>query len=124
MPIVWLGGALDQATVTLLDRELDGQTSSLMHLVVDLTGLVFIDSAGFDALVGIHWRASTRGEPLCFRHGQHVAQQPIELTRGVRRRSRAAAHTAGVGDDAFYLAVAMASVDVDHPPFDDRPEAA
>jgi anti-anti-sigma regulatory factor len=86
--IMWLSGALDQATVTLLDRELDGQAIGLMGLVVDLTGLVFIDAPGLDALVGIHWRAAKRGDRLSFRHGPHVAQRPVELTRTVRLRSR------------------------------------
>jgi anti-anti-sigma factor len=124
MLIMWLTGALDQATVTLLDRELDGQAIGLMGLVVDLTGLVFIDSPGLDALVGIHWRASKRGDRLSFRHGPHVAQRPVELTRTVRLRSRSAARTAGMSDEDFYFALAMACVDVDHPWSGDRPEAA
>lgn len=54
MLIMWLSGALDQATVTLLDRELDGRAVGMMRLVVDLTGPEFIDSPGLDALLGIH----------------------------------------------------------------------
>ena len=67
--VMWLSGELDQATVMLLDREVDRRAVGMMHLVVDLTGLEFIDSAGSDALVGIHWRVSKRGDHLSFRHG-------------------------------------------------------
>jgi anti-anti-sigma factor len=125
MLVMWLSGELDQATVTLLDRELDAQAIGMMHLVVDLTGLEFIDSAGLDALVGIHWRACKRGDRLSFRHGRQVAQRPIELTRTVRLRSRFAARTAGVSEEEdHYFALAMACVNVDHSWSGDRPEAA
>jgi anti-anti-sigma factor len=87
MSVLRLSGTLDQATVTLLDRELDGQAIGLTGLLVDLTGLHFIDSPGLDALVGIHWRASKRGDRLTFRHGTHIAPRPVELTRAVRLRS-------------------------------------
>jgi anti-anti-sigma factor len=122
--IMWLSGALDQATVTLVDRELDGQAIGMMRLVVDLTGVEFIDSSGLDALVGIHWRASKRGDRLSFRHGLQVAQRPVELTRTVRLRSRWAARPVGVSDEDSYFALAMACADVDHPRSGDRPEAA
>jgi ABC-type transporter Mla MlaB component len=130
MPVMWLRGALDQATVTLLDHELDGRAIGLLGLVVDLTGLTFIDSAGLDVLVRMHWRSSTRGEQLTFRHGPQVAQWPVELTRSVRQRSRRMAHGAGVRGEKSAFALAMTrvdvdvDVDVDHPPSDDRPEAA
>jgi len=113
--ILWLSGALDEATATLLDRELDTRAIGTMRLVVDLTGLEFIDSPGLDALVRVHWRASTRGNRLFFRNGQHVAQRPVELTRAVRLRSRNGTPPAGVSDEDSYFALAMACVDVDHP---------
>jgi ABC-type transporter Mla MlaB component len=124
MSIMWLSGALDQPTVTLLDREFGARATGLMGLVVDLTGLVFIDSAGLVALLGIQWRASRRDDRLSFRHGWQVAQRPVELTRSVRLRSRSAARASGVSDENFYFALAMACVDVDHPWSGDRPEAA
>jgi anti-anti-sigma factor len=121
---MWLSGALDQATVALLDRELDARATGAMRLIIDLTALHFIDSPGLDALVGIHWRASKRGDRLSFRHGPHVAQRPVELTRAVGLRSRQTAGTARVSDENFYFALAMACVDVDHSRSGDRPEAA
>lgn len=121
MAIVWLDGELDQATVTLLERELDRPPIGVMGLVVDLTGLWFIDSSGLDALVAIHWRASRRGDRLSFRHGPHLAQQPVELTRSARPRARGPAGTADVSEEDFYCALAMACVDVDHSWSGDRP---
>jgi anti-anti-sigma factor len=112
---MWLSGALDRATATLLDRELDARAVDTMRVIVDLTGLEFIDSPGLDALARVHWRASKRGERLSFRHGPHVAQRPVELTRTVRLRSRRAAPPAGESDENSYFALAMACVDVDHP---------
>jgi anti-anti-sigma regulatory factor len=123
--IMWLSGTLDRATATLLDRELDARAIGLMRLIVDLTGLEFIDSPGRDALVRIHRRSTMRGQRPSFRHGPHVAQPPAELTRTVRLRSRGATRTTGVsGDEDPYFALAMACADVDHPPSGDRPQAA
>ena len=124
MSIMWLSGALDQATVTLLDHELDRRAFGEMALVVDLTDLEFIDSAGLDALIGIDWRASARDDQLSFRHVTRVAQRPAELTSRVRRHARWAAHTTGVSDDDFYFALARACVDVGHPPSGARPDSA
>jgi ABC-type transporter Mla MlaB component len=124
MQIMWLSGALDQATVTLLDHELDRRAIGMMHLVVDLTGLEVIDSAGLDALIGIDWRASERDDQLSFRHVTRVAQAPVELTPSVRRRSRWAAHTTGISDQDFYFALALACVEVGHLPPGDRPGPA
>jgi len=122
--IMWLSGTLDQATATLLDRELDARAIGLTRLIIDLTGLEFIDSPGRDALVRIHRRSTMRGERPSFRHGPHVAQPPAEPTRTARLRSRAATRTTGASDQDPYFALAMACADVDHPSSDDRPEAA
>jgi anti-anti-sigma regulatory factor len=119
--IMWLSGTLDRATATLVDREIDARAIGLLHLIVDLTGLEFIDSPGRDALMRIHWRSTMRGERLSFRHGLHVARRPVELTGTVRLRSRWAT---GVSDADPYFALAMACADVDHPSSGDRPEAA
>jgi anti-anti-sigma factor len=124
MSIMWLSGALDQATVTLLDHELDRRVLGKTYLVVDLTDLEFIDSAGLDALIGIDWRAWARDDQLSFRHVTRVAQRPTELTSRVRRHARWTAHTTGISDDDFYFALARACVDVGHPRSGDRPGAA
>jgi len=122
--IMWLSGTLDRATATLLDRELDARAIGLMRLVIDLTGLEFIDSPGRDALVRIHRRSTMRGQRPSFRHGSDVAQPPAEPTRTARLRSRGATRTTRISDEDPYFALAMACADVDHPSSDDRPEAA
>ena len=122
--IVWLSGALDRCTTTLLEHELDAPTIEPRRLIIDLTGLAFIDSIGIDTLARIHRRASERGDRLCFRHGSHIAQRPPELTRTSQLHSRWLTRTAGVSDTDSYLALAMACVDVDHPRPGDRPGAA
>jgi anti-anti-sigma factor len=121
---IWLSGALDEATAALLDRELDARAIGTMRLIVDLTGLEFIDSPGRDSLLRIHQRASEHGDRLSFRHGPHVAQQPLELTRTVRLRSSGATRHAAVSDEDAYFALAMACADVDHLAPGDRPRAA
>jgi anti-anti-sigma regulatory factor len=122
--IMWLSGTLDRATATLLDREIDARAIGLMRLIVDLTGLEFIDSPGRDALVRIHRRSTMQGQRPSFRHGPRVAQPPVEPTRAVRLRSRGATRATGVSDEDPYFALAMACSDVDHLPSGDRPEAA
>jgi anti-anti-sigma factor len=119
--ILWLSGALDKATSALLDREVNDRSDRPTRLVVDLTGLEFIDSSGLDTLVRMHQRACESGERLFFRQGCHVAQRPLALTRTVQLRSRSAARRAGVNTDDSYFALAMACADVDHPHPGDRP---
>jgi anti-anti-sigma factor len=122
--ILWLSGTLDRATATLLDRELDAPVIRPTRLIVDLTGLEFIDPAGLDTLVRIHECACERGERLSFRHGPHVAQRPRELTRTIQLRSRWATRHPGASHEDSYFALAMACADVDHPRPGDRPGAA
>jgi anti-anti-sigma factor len=119
--ITWLSGALDQATATMLDREIDAHPTGTMRLIVDLTGLEFIDSFGLESLEGIHRTATERGESLCFRYGQHLAQRPRGLVRTVPQRSEWAPQPASVGDEDSYFALAMACADVGHTHSGDRP---
>jgi anti-anti-sigma factor len=88
--IVWLSGTLDRITGTLLDRELDPRAIGTTPVVIDLTGLEFIDSCGQHTLARILHRATKRGDRLTFRHGQHVAQRPLGLIRAVQLRSERA----------------------------------
>jgi anti-anti-sigma factor len=122
--ILWLSGALDGATSALLDRELEAQPTRQVRVVVDLTGLQFIDSGGLDTLVRVRQRACERGHRLSFRRGAHVAQRPLELTRTVALRSRWARRHADVSHEDSYFALALARADVDHPRPGDRPGAA
>ena len=92
--VLWLSGALDRATSALLDREFDAQAGHATRLVVDLTGLEFIDSSGLDTLVRTHRRACESDLRLSFRRGPHVARRPLALTRDVQLRSRPASRRA------------------------------
>jgi anti-anti-sigma factor len=122
--VLWLSGSLDRATSSLLSGELAAQPARPLRVVVDLTGLRFIDSGGLDTLVRIHQRACERGLRLSFRRGAHVAQRPLELTRTVALRSRWATRHAGVSHDNSYFTLASARANVDHPRPGDRPGAA
>ena len=62
--IIWLSGTLDRATTTLLDHELDHKldvrAGGAKRLIVDLTGLEFIDTPGLDGLMRTQQRARAR----------------------------------------------------------------
>jgi anti-anti-sigma factor len=116
-PIVWLSGRLDRKTGTVLDRELDPRAIGTTPLVIDLTGLEFIDTSGLHTLARVVRRATKRGDRLTLRHGQHVAQRPLGLIRALRIRSERAPRPEPPSDDDSHFAFAMANVDVDHPPW-------
>jgi anti-anti-sigma factor len=122
--IVWLSGTLDRISGTLLDRELDPRAIGTTPVVIDLTGLEFIDSCGQHTLARILRRATKRGDRLTFRHGQHVARRPLGLIRAVQLRSERAPRLEPLSHENFYLAVANASADVDQPRPGDRSGAA
>ncbi len=122
--ILWLSGALDRATATLLDRELNARAPAMTRLLVDLTGLEFVDAGGMDSLVRVHRRAYEQRGKLSFRRGPHVAQWPLGLIRIVQLRSEWATRPTDGSDEDSYFALAMACADVDHPRPGDRPGAA
>jgi anti-anti-sigma factor len=64
--IVWLSGTLDRISGTVLDRELDPRAIGTTPVVIDLTGLEFIDSCGVHTLARILRRATKRGDRLTF----------------------------------------------------------
>jgi anti-anti-sigma factor len=122
--VFWLSGALDRATSPALERALDARAGGVTRLIVDLTGLEYIDSNGLDTLTRTHRRTSESDQRLTFRHGPHVGQRPSELTRDAQLRSRAASRGANTRDDDYYFALAMACADVDHQRPSDRPPGA
>jgi ABC-type transporter Mla MlaB component len=124
LSILWLSGALDRATATLLDRELHARASVTTRLLVDLTGLEFIDAHGVDSLVRAHQPACEHGFRLSFRRGPHLARSPLGLIRIVRLRSEWATRPTNVSAEDSYFALAMACADFDHPRPGDRPGAA
>jgi anti-anti-sigma factor len=88
--VLWLSGALDQATSALLDREFDAQAGRTAHMVLDLTGLESIDSSGLDTLVRTQQRASENAQRISFRQGSHLGRLPPELTRAPQLHARPA----------------------------------
>jgi anti-anti-sigma factor len=122
--ILWLSGALSGATSALLERELDAQAGRTMRLVLDLTGLKFIDWGGLNALERTRRRASERAQRLSFRQGLHVGQRPLDLIRSAQPRALPAPRRATVTNQGNYFPLAMASADVDHPRPRDRPWGA
>jgi anti-anti-sigma factor len=122
--IIWLSGTLDRVNETTLDGELDARATDAACLVIDLTGLEFIDVCGLDTLARIYRRATEKGDRLSFQHGQHVAQRPLGLIRAAQLRSEWAPRRARRSDEESYFALAMACADVDHPTGGDRPRAA
>jgi anti-anti-sigma factor len=123
--IFWLSGALDRPTSRVLDDDLDAQAEHARRVIVDLTGLAFIDSYGLTTLERILRRTRERDQPLCFRRGPHVGQRPRELTHDAQLRFRAAeSRRNGPSDDDYLFALAMACADVDHQRPRDRPRAA
>jgi anti-sigma B factor antagonist len=107
--IVWLSGTLDRITRTVLDRELDPRAIGTTPVVIDLTGLEFIDSCGLHTLARVLRRATMRGDRLTFRHGQHVARRPLELIRAVQLRAERAARPEPLSDEDSNLALAKTS---------------
>jgi anti-anti-sigma factor len=121
--IVWLSGTLDRISGTVLDRELDPRAIGTTPVVIDLTGLEFIDTCGQHTLARILRRATKRGDRLTFRHGQHLAQRPLGLIRAIQARSERAPRPESPSDEVSRFELATASADVDHPRPGDRPGA-
>jgi anti-sigma B factor antagonist len=83
--ILSLSGELDLAGSALLERELDAaEAARPMRLVVDLTGLEFIDSGGLHTLVQAHERANANGRQLSLRQGPRGVRRLFELTKTVQ----------------------------------------
>jgi anti-sigma B factor antagonist len=80
--ILSLCGELDLATSALLERELGAaEAARPTRLVVDLSGLEFIDSSGLNTLVQARERASRNGHQLSLRQGPRVVQRLFALTK-------------------------------------------
>jgi anti-anti-sigma factor len=113
--ILWLSGDLDRATSALLERELDGaRADRRTRLLVDLSGLEYIDSGVVDTLVQAHRRARENGDQLSFTHGPRIVGPPPQLTDSVQPCSRSTPDSRAANDEAYYFALAMACADVDH----------
>lgn len=82
--VVALSGELDLASAPDLERELQlGEESSPSGIVIDLSGLGFMDSTGLQALLRARERAGEAGYRLSLRRGPHQVQRVFELTKTV-----------------------------------------
>jgi anti-sigma B factor antagonist len=92
-----LGGSLDLATSQSVRAALTGAVEAGMHmLIVDLSGLDFLDSTGLGVLIGAQRRAAERNVQLRF----VVVQGPIERLLQITGLARVFAAYRTL-DDAF-----------------------
>lgn len=74
-------GELDLATADVLERELVCvEDSDALSIVVDLSGLTFIDSTGVRLLVSAHARSRADSNRLTLLRGPGSVQRVFELT--------------------------------------------
>ena len=79
--VVCLYGELDLSTADALDRELGRlETSNGRRIVLDLSGLAFVDSSGLRILLKAHNRAQDDGFTLSLLRGRPEVQRVFELT--------------------------------------------
>jgi anti-sigma B factor antagonist len=79
--VLHVTGELDVATSELLEAALRAlQMDGWPNIVLDLSGLSFIDSTGLNVLVGAHRRAKARGGSVVIRGASHSAIRLLQLT--------------------------------------------
>lgn len=82
--VVLLNGELDLASAPDLERELrEAEAENPTRVVIDLSGLGFMDSTGLQALLRTRERASGGTYELALRRGPHQVQRVFELTKTV-----------------------------------------
>jgi anti-sigma B factor antagonist len=83
---VTLAGELDLATTPELDRHLAGiDVTQITRLLIDLSGVTFMDSTGLSSIIRAHHLAESSGHTLVVRRGPHQVQRLFEVT-GVDER--------------------------------------
>jgi anti-sigma B factor antagonist len=76
-----LTGELDLATAERVEQELKRvECTDAKSIVVDLSGLAFMDSTGIRILVGADARSRANGRRLGLRRGPAAVQRVVELT--------------------------------------------
>jgi anti-sigma B factor antagonist len=78
--VVQLYGEFDLASVATFEAELACAEAELGPLVIDLSGLDFIDSTGIGQLLAAHNRAESDGRELAFLKGQPPVEKVLRLT--------------------------------------------
>jgi anti-sigma B factor antagonist len=83
--VIALYGELDLASTPLLEQGLlDAEAARVPRLVIDLSGLEFIDSTGLHALIRAHERARESDQELLLVRGPRAVQRLFELTGAAR----------------------------------------
>jgi anti-sigma B factor antagonist len=83
--VISLYGELDLASAPMLEQGLlDAEAAGAARLVLDLSGLEFIDSTGLHVLVRAHERARETGQQLSLVRGPRAVQRLFELTGAAR----------------------------------------
>lgn len=72
-----LAGDLDPHTAPLLDAELEG--ASATEIVLDLSGVTFIDSSGLRSIVSCHERLAAAGGSLILRRPSEFARRVLDI---------------------------------------------
>jgi anti-sigma B factor antagonist len=78
--VLTLAGELDLATAPVLQERLDATLQGGAVVVIDLSGLSFIDSSGLGMLVQAERRLRESGGQLVLVRGPRAAHRPFELT--------------------------------------------
>jgi anti-sigma B factor antagonist len=77
-----LRGELDLTSAPVFDRELRAaEATNPRRVVIDLSGLEFMDSTGLRALLLARERAQSDGHELALRRGPRQVQRVLELTK-------------------------------------------
>jgi anti-sigma B factor antagonist len=83
--VISLYGELDLASAPLLEQGLlDEEAAGAPRLVIDLSGLEFIDSTGLHVLIRAHERARETAQQLLLVRGPRAVQRLFELTGAAR----------------------------------------
>ena len=80
--VLTVTGELDVATAPQLRQEaVRLTTSGQAHLVIDLSGVDFLDSTGLGVIVGVLKRARTHGGELAVCGAENHVRKVFEITR-------------------------------------------
>ena len=80
--VLTMKGELDLTSSPVFERELRAvEATSPRRLVIDLSGLEFMDSTGLRALLLARERAQADGHELALRRGPRHVQRVLELTK-------------------------------------------
>jgi anti-anti-sigma factor len=78
--VLQLYGEFDLASVATFEAGLAPAEAELGPLVVDLSGLEFIDSTGLSQLLAAHTRAESDGRELAFLKGPQSVEKILRLS--------------------------------------------